>query len=75
VARRTPIAKEAPPFGHSVRMKRGERLWTQRREMLAHPPQVGLARPPLGQIEHPLAGALDTSCAGRAPSKRVAPRN
>src|SRR5438552_6687897 len=50
------MAREAPPFGVSVRMARGATLGAERRELLARPRQVGVAGPPGGQLEHPLAG-------------------
>src|SRR5256885_2011582 len=53
------IAREAPPFGCSARMTSGETLRTERGEMPARSRQVGVAGPPLGQLESPVPGGAD----------------
>src|SRR5581483_7839651 len=68
MARWTRIAKEAPPFDRSVRMSRGEGLRAERGEVRPYPSQVRLAGPPLGQLEHPLAGGADQLAGDREQS-------
>src|SRR5437016_13660782 len=59
VGRWSPIAREAWPCGRGVRMRSGGTLRAERGEMLARPRQVGVAGPPLGQLEFPLTSGPD----------------